>query len=165
MKPLNNETAMLAYNKAVQEAYFKILKETRRQLATIEREELRYCLEREDKSAIKPNVIVHELVNPLVYLRLEGKPDNRLAIHWGFEPIMSINQYSQLTTFFIRLLYCMTAKEHTSINIEDAVRTDWIITTCDNMFEYIGDNNKYHQFRLIKHKPATMKRKQMHAVA
>ncbi|WP_179416151.1 hypothetical protein HDF19_08440 [Mucilaginibacter sp. E4BP6] len=165
MKPLNNETAVLAYNKSVQDAYFKILKETRKQLATLEREELRYCLEREDRTTTKPNTVIHEIVNPLVYLRLECKPDNRFAIHFGFEQVLSINQYSQLTTFFIRLLYRVTSKEATVVNVEDAVRTDWIITTCENMYEYIEENNKYHQFRLIKHKPAAMKRKQLKAVA
>ena len=165
MKPLNNETALSAYNKSVQDAYFKILKETRKQLATLEREELRYCLEREDRTTTKPNTVIHEIVNPLVYLRLECKPDNRFAIYWGFEQVLSINQYSQLTTFFIRLLYRVTSKETTVVNVEDSVRTDWIINTCENMYEYIEEHNKYHQFRLIKHKPAAMKRKQMQAVA
>jgi hypothetical protein len=165
MKPLNNETVVSAYNKSVQDAYFKILKETRKQLATLEREELRYCLEREDRATPKSNSIIHEIVNPLVYLRLECKPDNRLAIHFGFEQVLSNNQYSQLTTFFIRLLFWMTSKETTPINIEDAIRTDWMINTCENMYEYIEEHNKHHQFRLIKHKPAALKRKQMHAVA
>jgi hypothetical protein len=165
MKTLNNETAVLAYNKSVQDAYFKIFKETRKQLATLEREELRYCLEREDRTTTKPNTVIHEILNPLIYLRLESKPDNRFGIHWGFEQVLSVNQYSQLTTFFIRLLYRLTSKEATEVLIEDCVRTDWIITTCDNMFEHVEENNKHHQFRLIKHKPAAMKRKQMHAVA
>jgi hypothetical protein len=165
MKPLNNETAVLTYNKVVTESYFKILKETRKQLATLERDELRYCLEREDRTIPKPNTVIHEIVNPLIYLRLECKPDNRLAIHFGFEQVLSNNQYSQLTTFFIRLLFWMTSKEATPVNIEDAVRTDWMINTCENMYEYIEEHNKHHQFRLIKHKPAATQRKRMLSVA
>jgi len=165
MKPFNHDTATLAYNKSVHEAYLKVLKLTRNQLATLEREEMRYCLEREDRSTPKVGTIVHELVNPLIYLRLECHTGNTLAIHFGFEQVLSMNQYSQLTTFFIRLLYRLTAKDATEVNIENCIRTDWVINQPGAMYEHIEEINKHHQFKLIKHKPTAMKRKQMKAVA
>jgi hypothetical protein len=155
----------LPYNKVVQLAYNNIYKNAKQLLSTLEREELRYSLEREDSTAPKVGTIVHEFINPLLYLRLECHATNVFAIHYGFEQVLAVNQYSQITSAFIRSIYKYTAKEVTTINVEDCVRTDWCINTCSEMYEYMEEKNKHHTYKLIKYKPATVRRKQMHAVA
>jgi hypothetical protein len=154
------------YNKSVNMAYSIILKHAKQLLSTLEREELRYSLEREDKSEPKVGTIIHEIINPLLYLRLECHPTNVFAIHYGFEQVLAVNhQYSKITSAFIRSIYKYTSKDIIETNIEDCVRTDWCINTCSEMYEYIEQSNKHHTFRQIKYKPATVRRKQMHAVA
>lgn len=161
--PVNPD--QLPYNTAIQQAYFNVYKNAKQLLSTLEREELRYSLELEDKSNLEVGTIVHEFINPLLYLRLEFHATNVLAIHYGFEQVLANNQYSQITSAFIRSIYKYTAKEATTINVEDAVRTDWCINTCSEMYEYMEESNKHHQFKLIKYKALAAKRKQMHAVA
>jgi hypothetical protein len=153
------------YNKAIRESYYLIYRKAKQLLATLEREELRFSLEREDRSAIKTNAILHELISPLLYLRLESDNAGLLAIHFGFEQVLAHNQYSELTASFMRLLYRHTATENTTMNIENCIKTDWMINTCSAMYEHIEERNKYHTFKQIPYKPATVKRKQLKAVA
>lgn len=153
------------FNKAVREAYYLIYRKAKQLLATLEREELRFSLEREDRSAIKPNAILHEIITPLIYLRLESDNAGLLAIHFGFEQVLAHNQYSEFTAAFMRLLYRHTAKEHTAVEIENCIKTDWMINTCSAMYEHIEERNKYHTFKQISYKPTAVKRKQLKAVA
>lgn len=146
-------------------AYYNILKQAKQLLSTLERDELRYSLEREDKATPKVGTIIHELINPLIYLRLECHPNEVLAIHYGFEQVLAVNQYSKVTSTFVRSIYKLTSKDATTVNIEEAVRTDWCIKTCSEMYEYVEEQNKHHTFKQIKYKPATVRRKQMMAVA
>ena len=46
---INSQPSLLPYNKVVKDAYFQILKEAKAMLATIEHEELRYTLVREER--------------------------------------------------------------------------------------------------------------------
>ncbi|MEN0054477.1 MAG: hypothetical protein AAGC65_12460 [Mucilaginibacter sp.] len=153
------------YNKSVSMAYALILKQAKQLLSTLEREELRFSLEREEKSAPIVGTIIHEIINPILYLRLECHSTNSFAIHYGFEEVLAFNQYSKITSTFVRNIYRLTSKDLTETNIEDCVRTDWCINTCSEMYEYIEQSNKYHTFKQIRYKPATARRKQMHAVA
>ncbi len=162
-QPVNS--IQLPYNKIVKEVYCAIYRNAKQLLATLEREELRYSLEREDKTTPKVGTIIHEFINPLIYLRLECHPNEVLAIHYGFEQVLAVNQYSKVTSAFVRSIYKLTSKDITTINIENAVRTDWCIKTCSEMYEYIEERNKHHTFKQIKYKPATVRRKQMQAVA
>lgn len=165
MKPLNNDTAVLAYNKSVKEAYFKVLKQLKQLLATVERHELRCTLQKEDKSEVTFCTTVHELFNPLVYLALQCRDGEVFTIHFGAEQLINDLQYSYVTSGFVRILYKLTSSEHTAINIEDCINTEFIITNCSELYEVIEDRNHSYQFRLIKHKRAATKRKQMQAVA
>lgn len=162
MKQLNINPVQSPFNKEVKAAYYKILKEAKALLATIEREELRYSLVREDRFSDTLSRIIHEFVNPLLYLRLESCADGSLGIRHGFEPCQD---YAHITVAFTRFLYKVTMKEATSQNIESSIKTEWYIHNTDEMYAYLEEQMKHHTFHLIKHKPAAVRRKQMKAVA
>jgi len=155
----------LPYNEAVKRAYFKILKGSKLLLSTIYQHELRCTLCRSNKPGTMVNTI-DELVNPLLYLSLECNDGERYSIHFGFELFKHECEYSVVTSKFVRLLYKLTSTEHTTINIEDCVNTEYVITDCSALFEAVEDsNNKQHKLTVIQYKPAAIKRKQMKAVA
>ena len=155
----------LTYNDYVALAYFQLLKQTRQMLAAIEHEELRYTLERIDRKQTQIGSIIHELINPLIYLRLELHTDNQMAIHFGIEQTNQQGQLSELTSKFLLLLYKLTSKDTYPVDIESSVRTDWFINSCSEMYEYMEVRNKYHTFRQIKYKVSAQKRKQLLSVA
>jgi hypothetical protein len=165
MKQINNQSAVSPYNEQVRGAYFQILKEARAMLATIEHEELRYSMVRDEKKLTESIRVIHEFISPLIYLRLECHSDNRFMIHYGFEQINSNQLLSNRTALFTRSVYKLTSKEQTEINIEDCVHNDWCITECSALYDYVENQMRYHEFHLIKYKPASNKRKQMKAVA
>ena len=142
---LNKSTSSLPYNKAVRESYFQILKEAKAMLATIEHEELRHSLVREEKSTT-PIGVIHEFINPLLYLRLECDTDGLFVIHYGFEMTNENNLLSKTTAGFTRSVYRLTSKEFTAVNIEACVHNDWCITQCADLYEYVDEQQKHHQF-------------------
>jgi hypothetical protein len=163
-KNLHNIPHLSPYNTAVKEAYFAILKQAQKLLSTIEQEELRFTLIRE-RSKSADAIIVHEFVNPLLYLRLECRSDNLFTIHYGFEQILEDATLHNLTALFTRYVYNLTSKTITQIDIESCVKTDWCVNTPSAMFEYIEEQHKYHTFKLIKHKVTAGQRKRMLSVA
>ena len=161
MKPLK-KLGLTAYDQAVYTAYFATLKVVRNLLAPIEREELRYSLIREDPLTDKP-CILHEFVNPLIYLRLERGTNLKLSIRYGFEPCQD---YAHVTMKFTRTLYRLTMAGATTNNIEDSIKTEWYVHNPEEMFSYLEEQMKHHTFSLIKHKVTASQRKQLlHAVA
>lgn len=161
-----NTQQLTPYNKAVKQAYFKLLKQTKQLLATIERHELRYTLQREDNGPLAPFIIVHELVSPLLYLSLKAEDGVQLTIHWGIEVFDYENDYTDVTGQFVRMLYKLTSAEHTAINIESCISTRYVITNCSELYECLEDaRHKLHQFTLIKHRPALQRTKRRLAVA
>lgn len=158
-QPNQINTELLAYNKCVQAAYYKILKLARNQLATIEYEELRYSLTRSDR------IIIHEFVTPVVYLRLDCTSYGVYAIHYGFELMQKATELSKLTASFTRAIYRLTSKEITSINIENSVHTDWVIYNPSELYEHVEERNRHHTFALIKHRVTATQRKRMLSVA
>ncbi len=163
MKQFTNN--QLTYNQCVQLAYFQLLKQAKQMLSTIEQEELRFTLERTDRKPPQIGTIVHELVSPLIYIRLELHTDNLMSIHFGIECVHEKGELSEITTAFLRLLYKLTSKDAYPIDIENCVRTDWFINSCNEMYSYIEDRNKYHTFKQLKYKVTAMKRKQLLSVA
>jgi hypothetical protein len=145
------------FNECVLKAYTQILKQAKALLATIEEEPLRYTLIRQEKPI--PGAIIHELVNPLLYLRLECHQDNEYSIHYGFELSPVFGPYYKLTSSFVRTLYKLTMANESSTNIEESLRTDWIITNCSELYEHVEEHNRNHRFELIKHKAKPTKRK------
>jgi len=163
MKPLNTAIEMRPYNKAVRKAFNQILNETTAMLSKLEREELRYTVFREIKPATR-NMPVYEFINPLFYLKLHCENDERFAIHYGFECGNNNHEFSSQTALFTRGIYRLTSIEHTQVDIEDCVQTDWVITDCSSLYEYKEDSANY-QFALLKQETKARKQKVMKAVA
>jgi len=161
MKPQTMpDLPVLAFNAEVRKVYFKLLKEAKVLLAPIKEEPLRYSLIREDKQPITQGTIVHEMVNPLLYLRLECYADNKLGIHYGWELSPVFGDYYNITNPFIRILYKHTMADATSINIEDCIRTDYVMNECSALYEHIEERGcKHHSFALIPYKAKLAKRK------
>ncbi|WDF54893.1 hypothetical protein [Mucilaginibacter sp. KACC 22063] len=155
----NNE--QLIKNQAIIKSFYAILKAAKELLSSIEDEPLRYTLTRIDKHKRTRQVILHEVVSPLIYLRIELHETNDYSIHYGYETLPAFAPYFNITSAFIRLVYKLSMKDSTDINIEDAVRADWVIDNCSEAYEYIEERNKHHRFQLIKHKPKQVKRKLM----
>jgi len=159
MKQQTKTTTQLTYNEAVQYAYFKILKLAKQQIATIEQEELRYSLTRRNDH------ILHEFLNPLLYLRLECHAHGLYSIHFGIETFKSPNEYSKVTASFIRALYKLTSKDTSEVNIENCIRVDWLLTNCSEVYEHTEEHSSQHTFELIKHKVTASQRKRLLSVA
>ncbi|MES2268772.1 MAG: hypothetical protein V4520_18555 [Bacteroidota bacterium] len=162
--PTLRSTGPLPYNKAVKAAYYKTLRKAKEMLCTIEQDELRYTLVRSD-TPTSTGYIVHEFINPLLYLRLEAENDSTFFIHFGIEQVQSNEHLSNITSKFIRALYSLTNKKATATNIEMSVRTDWLLNSCSDAYEYIEERNKYHVFKQLPYKVNTAKRKQLLSVA
>jgi len=158
--PINPQ--VLTYNAEVRKAYYKILKQAKAMIATVEQHELRCSLVQADRS--KPVFMnkVHEFVNPLLYMCLMC-PVDTYEIYFGFELGSSgESDFTELTSKFMRILYKSTSAEHTAINIEDCVSTYNVITECNDLFDYMHERGKSaHTFELIAYKPKPIKRKLM----
>ena len=158
MKTINTEQA--TYNKAVTNVYFKLLKAAKELLAAKEAEPVRYTLTRCEKHKQTRQITLHDFISPLLYLRLELYPNNEMAIHYGYEAQPVFSPYYHVSASFIRLVYKLTSCNGDNINIEDAIRIDWIVTNSGNAYEYLEEQGtKYHDFELLKHKPKQVKRK------
>jgi hypothetical protein len=148
-----------AYNAEVQKAYHKILKQAKALIATVEQHELRCSLVQANRSRPVFMNKVHEFVNPLIYLYLMC-PVDTYEIYFGFELGSSgENDFTALTSTFMRTLYKQTSAEHTAINIEDCVSTYNVITECTELFDYMEERGKSaHTFELIEYRPKSTKR-------
>lgn len=162
MNPINNHSATEAFNAEAKTAYLSVLKATKSLLSTIEQVELRFIYERNEASVFK-TTIIHELISPLLYLRLEQYDDGCYAIHFGFEQTQREELYL-ITAAFMRNLYKATCSTNTQVNIESCIKTDWMQTQCSELFEYISEHNRYHQFKRIRYRSAS-RRKELQAVA
>jgi len=138
------------YNRSVKNSYFAILEYCKLLVASLIETPLRQTMERENNFLMDNNSVKHEFITPLTYLRLECSNKGRYFIHYGYEQTDRFTQYYMVTSAFIRSIYFHTSKENTEINIEECVHTDWVITNCAELFEYVGDRNKYHQVRIIE---------------
>lgn len=99
-------------NHAIEGAYFEIIKQAKHLISSLEKEALRGILERQDEPISTGGYIVHELINPLIYLRLEAYKNNAFAIHYGYEQSDLLTKYYPITSAFIRSVYYYTAKEN-----------------------------------------------------
>jgi hypothetical protein len=150
MKHLIQTIPLSCYTQTITCAYGKIINEAKHHIACLEEKPLRQVLERTNKGTTTPGIIIHEFLSPLIYLRLEHPVDGKFIIHYGYEQTECFTKYYPITSAFIRSIYRYTAKENTEINIESCVHTDWVITNCAELFEYIGDRNKYHTVSTIE---------------
>jgi hypothetical protein len=157
MKPINNYSATEALNACARTAYNSVLKNTKGLLATIEQVELRFIYERDEASAFK-TTIIHELISPLLYLRLEQNDDGCYMIHYGIEQCPDREELSHITAAFMLSLYTATSSSNTLINIECCVKTDWMQTQCSELFEYIDEHNRCHTFKRIRYRSARQRK-------
>lgn len=156
--PTNQD--ILSYNKIVKQTYFQLLREAKSFLATIDAEPLRFTLIRGDKQAATPNTIVHELISPLLYLRLSVYDEGKFGIHYGWELMPTFGEYYHIMNTFVRLVYKLTMADTTTVNIEDCIRTDYVINECSAAYEHLEERGlKHHTFVLIPYKVKTVKRK------
>jgi hypothetical protein len=150
MKNIKKNRNLLDYNQVVKDAYFQIVNQTIQLISSLGEEPLRGILERQDKPNKVDGYIVHELINPLIYIRLEAYKDDMLGIHYGYEQNDLFTRYYPITSAFIRSVYKCTTKENTKINIEACVHTDWVITNCAELYEYIAERNKCHILKTLR---------------
>jgi len=150
-------TGIINYNEEVIKAQKNILNVVREIISRCPERPLRQVLIRSQYGIVKPHTIVYEFLNPLIYLRLECSKESIFNIHYGYEQTERFTKYYPITSAFIRSIYRFTTKENTEINIEDCVHTDWVITNCAELFEYIGDRNKYHKVSTIEFMHANIK--------
>lgn len=147
------------FNDSVKQSFFAILKHAKQLLSSLKEEPMRYTLSRQDKPA-SGGYIVHELVSPLLYLRLECHQDGNYSIRYGCEMSPLLNQYHSVTSSFIRLVYKLTMADATPVDIEHAVKTDFVITECLELYEYIEERWKSnHDFKMLPYKAKPAKRK------
>jgi hypothetical protein len=163
----NQSTQQNQRNKAVKTAYFKIVKAAKILLSAVERHDLRCILIRKGKSGENTlNTTLHELVNPIIYLSLECHDKENYSIHFGVEQFKQECEYSIMTAKFVRILYRLTSLEQTTLNIEDCVNTEYVITDCSALYEAIEDSKlKNHALEIVPYKQTVNKRKLMKAVA
>jgi hypothetical protein len=162
-RKLNSD--LTSYNDLVKATYFKLLNRTKNLLSTLDNTDLRGTLSKHQATKkLHIFTVVHEFVTPVVYLALQCDGGQRLSIHFGFEQVGIEDDYTIVTGPFMRMLYTLTSKEHTPINIEVCVSTDYVFTHCIDLFTSIA-SVKSHKFKLLEYKPATARRKQMRAVA
>ena len=121
-------------------------------------------LNREDKPRTVVGHVIYEIVNPLIYLRLEEHTDGIYSIHFGIEPVERLGQLTDITTRFLRLLYKVTMLGAFPVDIESCVRTDWFVHNVSGLYEYLEESEKY-TFKLIPYKVTASKQRQMKAVA
>jgi len=150
-----------SYNERVRQAYLALLKGTLYLISLTDNDELHHTLQRKAKAGI----ILHELLNPLFYLKLQYDENDKLAIHYGFETISTNGTYSDLIDRFARSVYRLTARERGGINIEGCVRSACCIYTCSELYEYISDRSRYHTFKVVHPRILPRQRKRLLSIA
>ena len=139
----NSKHQLLPYNTCVTRTYFKLLRATIDLLGTIDSDALRGTLSREDDAPIDFGLKVHQFVSPMVYLSLQCDDSETLTIHFGFEKMGGEDEFSYVTSRFLRLLYKFTDVKRTRINIEDCVVTDYIETECMATYQAVEESQLY----------------------
>jgi hypothetical protein len=159
MNPLDH-----TINDTIYCAYLTIVNYSKKLISSIPEEPLRQILEKTNNSSIKINSVIHELISPLVYLRLDCSKKGAYQIHYGYEQTDIYIKHYPVTSAFIRSIYRYTDKKNTVIDIEDCIHTDWVITNCAELFEYIGDRNKHHVVSTLAYKPEKQQKRVLQTV-
>jgi len=142
---------LTAYNEAVHAAYSRIFTTTKQLLATLERNDLRLIMERNWNPNL-PDTIVHEVIAPILFLRLSVDETTRYCIHFGIEQSDDC-EVIEVTGSFMRKLFTETAKRRKSIVIEQALCTDWFISNCSEMYEHMDEHSRYHTYSMLPYHP------------
>jgi hypothetical protein len=158
--PKSLHSELLTYNECVHRAYKLIHLWATASIATIEEDLLRATLIREDPLPIKEGSIIHEFVSPILYLRLECYHGQGYGIRFGYEPSPSYSKYYPMMAAFVRMIYKLTSKKASQVNIEMAVRIHHIQVDCAELFDYLQEVcSRYHRYEVVPYKAASQKRK------
>ena len=136
------------YNKIVLKAYTNIVELAKTTLSGLEKEDFRHTL---IMQASPKDRIVHEFVNPLLYLRLYRQHDDSFAMQYGFEPCLI---YSSVTLPFVKALHNVLHMAAVKAKIPNTIRADWYPNDPDELYAFIEMINKDHTHALIEYNPS-----------
>jgi hypothetical protein len=136
------------YNKIVLRAYTSIVELAKQTISGLEKEDYRHTL----ATQVKPkDRIVHEFVNPLLYLRLYRQHDDSYAMNYGFEPCMT---HSNITLPFVKGLHKLVQEAAAKAKIDNCIRVDWYFNDPDELYEFLAMHDKDHTYALIEYNPS-----------
>ena len=143
------------YNLQVLQVYKRLLRKAVALIASLPTNNI-HCAFVRLENAFEPGLI-HEFISPVLYLRLDCDRNGKLAIHYGYEQSLAFSHLYPTTSSFIRLVYKLTmASVH--INIEDCIRSDYVIYECANLYAQTELTQlKAYSPIIIKHKLKTEK--------
>ena len=144
-------------NIAVEYAYCAIEQNAKLLLTTIERDELR-CILTRDRTSVTPGSVIHELVSPLLYLRMQHEENGEMTIRFGIEPVTGEPHLEAITSQFLRIVFRETSRSAKVPNIEECVRTDWFVNSCAEVYEYVELRDEHHILSKLPYKPKEAKR-------
>ncbi|HWD90321.1 MAG TPA: hypothetical protein VG367_19470 [Mucilaginibacter sp.] len=139
-------------SECIKQAYEAIYKSAISLLSSIEDENMRAVYVLETNPEGDEGYTLHELISPLLYLSLICNIAGDYSIHFGVEERPDPERYQFLTSEFIRLIYKLTMKESTAVNIEDVVHTDWFVRDCSALFECTARTSSKHTLSVIQFK-------------
>ena len=159
-----DNTGLLTYNECVHRAYKLIHRWAVAAISTIEEEAFRGTLIREDALPIREGSIVHEMVSPILYLRLECYAGGEYGIRFGYEPSPSFGKYYPIMASFVRMVYKLTNKRASQVDMERCVRIYHIQTDCADLYHYMAEVvSRYHRHEAVAYKASAVKRKLLKA--
>ena len=146
------------YNKIVLNAYMAIVDLAKQTLSGLEKEDLRHTL---TLQATPKDRIIHEFINPLLYLRLYRQHDDSYAMNYGFEPCLD---YSNITLPFVKALHTIIHEAAVKAKIPNCIRADWYFNDPDELYEYLSINDTGHCYALIEYNPSNSPKEQVKVV-
>ena len=149
---------LTTYNKIVLRAYTSIVDLAKQTISGLEKEDYRHTL----ATRVNPkDRIVHEFVNPLLYLRLYRQHDDSFAMQYGFEPCLI---YSNVTLPFVKALHNVLHMAAVKAKIPNTIRADWYPNDPDELYAFIEMINKDHVHALIEYNPSNSPKEVMPVV-
>jgi hypothetical protein len=136
-----------AQNKSVSASYLLITKVTKQLISTLPEELLRHAIEIDGTSKISIRPKLHELITPLTYLCLK-ELNGAYKIHFGFD---QNKEFAHITGQFVRVVYKLTMRDHTNIDIEDCVQVDSIITDTAGLIDFTQWKHPSLPVKVIKY--------------
>jgi hypothetical protein len=160
MNPKTTLSAQEERNRAVIASYLLIIKATKQLLSTLEQQQLRHAYEVDYKGYNHMKPTLDEFISPLCYLCLR-EVDGAYSIHFGFDKDA---EYAAFVKPFIRMIYKLTMKDYTSVDIEDCIEAYSIITDISGLIDLTEWKHPDWPVKVIKHKPTSKQIKQVLSV-
>lgn len=157
MKPQTSINQLEMRNKAVIASYLLIVKSTKQLIAKLPQELLRHTIELDSKDYPEIQPKLHELITPLCYLCLREDTD-RYVIQFGFDQSI---EFAHFTGAFVRLIYKLTMRQVTAVDIEDCIVHYSITTDTSFLIDEVQWKHPCYPVDIIAHKPAKSSRKML----